>query len=50
MRIGEKLYHAIQPKYPDLAGKLTGMFLEASENQEDLALLIFSPASLALHL
>ena len=48
MSIGEKLYYLIYADYPETAGKLTGMFLEATDSVEDLALLLFSPASLKL--
>ena len=30
-KVGEALYLAIAPTHPTLAGKLTGMFLEATE-------------------
>ena len=30
-KVGEELYIAINKSYPELAGKLTGMFLEATE-------------------
>ncbi len=48
MSIGEQLYYSIHTEFPDTAGKLTGMFLEATDSVEDLALLLFSPASLKL--
>jgi hypothetical protein len=48
-QIGERLYHAITAIHGDLAGKLTGMFLEATESYSDLALLIFSEPSLRFH-
>jgi hypothetical protein len=48
-QIGERLYHAIAAIHGDLAGKLTGMFLEATESYSDLALLIFSEPSLRFH-
>ena len=48
MSIGERLYYLIHGDYPEAAGKLTGMFLEATDSVEDLALLLFSPASLKL--
>ena len=32
----------------EIAGKLTGMFLEATESVDDLATLLFSPSSLKL--
>ena len=48
MAIGEKLYYIIHADHPDVSGKLTGMFLEATDSLEDLALLLFSPASLKL--
>lgn len=40
---------AIREQHGDLAGKLTGMFLEASDSMSDLALLIFSSSSLRFH-
>ena len=48
-QIGERLYHAIAAIHGDMAGKLTGMFLEATESYSDLALLIFSQPSLRFH-
>jgi hypothetical protein len=49
-KIGEALYVQIAADEPAMAGKLTGMFLQATENHQDLVLLIFSPTSLQLHL
>ncbi|KAJ1482494.1 hypothetical protein T484DRAFT_1803818 [Baffinella frigidus] len=72
-KVGEALYLQISAEEPALAGKLTGMFLQArapplprpplaylvnfgakqgpaTENHNDLVLLIFSPASLQLHM
>jgi hypothetical protein len=48
MAIGEKLYYIIHADHPEMSGKLTGMFLEATDSLEDLALLLYSPASLKL--
>ena len=48
MHIGERLYYKIHDEYEHTAGKLTGMFLEATDSVEDLALLLFSPSSLRL--
>jgi hypothetical protein len=48
MAIGERLYYVIHADHPEMSGKLTGMFLEATDSLEDLALLLFSPASLKL--
>lgn len=50
MKIGNALYQAIAAQQPELAAKLTGMFLDATDCLEDLVLLIFSPSSLELHL
>jgi hypothetical protein len=48
MAIGERLYYIIHADHPEMSGKLTGMFLEATDSLDDLALLLFSPASLKL--
>lgn len=47
--IGERLFLAIREIHGDMAGKLTGMFLEASDSLSDLALLVFSESSLRFH-
>ena len=44
-RIGEQLYAVISANHPDSAGKLTGMFLEATEVPLSLALSAFSRLS-----
>eukprot|EP00960_Hanusia_phi_P032701 750010-Hanusia_phi.AAC.2 len=49
-RVGNALYQEIYSLHPDLAGKLTGMFLEATEDLDRLAFLIFSQSALQLHL